>query len=141
MIKKFEFAKLPSVCSKCWNKVKIRKNDQSGGCTDIFCSCIHTPNVSNNIHNFCFMITYKAVISVKRQFTSTLENILVLTEHVLALTPNGINRWPTWNSVKQKASLFRTSFEANLLSFCEFSCFYSFSLFLFSQNYIPKHRL
>ena len=37
------------------------------------------------------MTVYKAIISVKRQFTSTLEYNLVLHEHVLALPPNVIN--------------------------------------------------
>lgn len=57
----------------------------------MFRLCSHTPKDSNNIHNFCFMIVYKAVISVKRQFTSTLEYIPVLSDHVLALPPNVIN--------------------------------------------------
>lgn len=37
------------------------------------------------------MIAYKAVISVKRQFTSTLAYILVLSDQVLTLPPNVIN--------------------------------------------------
>lgn len=57
----------------------------------MFCLRSHAPNDSNNIHDFRFMIAYKAVISVKRQFTSTLEYILVLSDHVLTLPPNVIN--------------------------------------------------